>query len=1091
MSAIMAFSRCFTQPVMARGYDYYRRNSVHIASGTDIDVHAQVQGENLYEIQIRREEDQVQVYCDCPYFIDQAKPCKHLWATVLKAVEMGHLQDVVPPRGLKELDMNALLVPMEEDFRTSVFVDEATAQNHKKQSQPEVSPWPRKLESLLSASGVEWSPKIRWVEEAEILYLWTPPEHHSRQASELIFRLCMREPRKTGGWKVPQPLHVRREEIAQLPDAVDRELLAMIAGGRQEYGHYDLQSSITVQQPLAGILVPRILATGRCYLSASMRDLPQQPLRWDGGDAWDLVTHLDEKDAKNLFLEGYFQRGEERLPISSVLSLYKSGFLVTPGFVAKTNSASLQPWIAMLQEEPGIDIPREHLSAFLQQMMRSRSAPQLKIAQSLGIENQTLAPTMLLRIDAPRPRITMEPLHAQLLFAYGGQLMDEEEKSTGAYDEETRCWMLRDSEAEQRARAVLMELGAEPVAKSWQEKAGWRIAAGRFADVVHGLMGAQWRVLIAGKTVRAALSQSARVSSGVDWFDLSGKVDYGEETTADLPQLLAALKRGEKMIELKDGSFGLLPEAWLQRFAMLGAMGTVRDTGIRFARPQAVLLDALLATQPAIDCDAAFRQTRQRLKRFEKIQPVAQPAGFRGTLRDYQRDGLAWMQFLAEFSFGGCLADDMGLGKTAQVLALLEKRRFLRQRAKVQKPSLVVVPRSLVFNWQQEAARFTPKLRVLDYSGNDRTTKNFDEHDLILTTYGTLRRDVETLGKMEFDYVILDEAQAIKNAQTDSARSVRLLQADHRLALSGTPVENHLGELWSIFAFLNPGFAGTSRLLQQFAGLKKDADEVTWKMLSHALRPFILRRTKQAVARDLPQRTEQTIYFHLEPRERKYYDQLRQHYRQSLLPKISKNGMAKNKIQVLEALLRLRQAACHPGLIDLAYGHRSSSKLDVLFEQLRDVMSEGHKALVFSQFTSLLALVRKRLDVDGVDYEYLDGKTRDRQAHVARFQTEAHCGLFLISLKAGGVGLNLTAADYVFILDPWWNPAAEAQAIDRTHRIGQTRQIFAYRLIARNTVEEKILALQKSKRQLADAILGASGSMMKDLGREEIEMLLS
>jgi len=361
---------------------------------------------------------------------------------------------------------------------------------------------------------------------------------------------------------------------------------------------------------------------------------------------------------------------------------------------------------------------------------------------------------------------------------------------------------------------------------------------------------------------------------------------------------------------------------------------------------------------------------------------------------------------------------------------------------------------------------------------------------LVITTYGTLRRDVAFLRELEFDYVVLDESQAIKNATSESAKASRLLRGRNRLALSGTPVENHLGELWSLFEFLNPGMLGVASVFRAFQGSLRNPDPEARHLLARALRPFILRRTKAQVAPELPCRTEQTLYCELEPEQRFVYNELRDHYRRSLLTAISRDGIARTKIDILEALLRLRQAACHPGLLDAARRGDSSAKLDALIPNLEEVLDEGHKALVFSQFTSMLAIVRERLDRKGIPYEYLDGATRDRAARVERFQNDAECRLFLISLKAGGVGLNLTAAEYVFLLDPWWNPAVEAQAIDRTHRIGQTRPVFAYRLIARDTVEEKVLELQETKRALADAILGGE-SLLADLGREDLEMLLS
>jgi SNF2 family DNA or RNA helicase len=563
-------------------------------------------------------------------------------------------------------------------------------------------------------------------------------------------------------------------------------------------------------------------------------------------------------------------------------------------------------------------------------------------------------------------------------------------------------------------------------------------------------------------------------------------VDYGDGASASLPKLLAALRRGETMVELGDGSFGLLPEEWLARFAPLAGLGSKEEDHLRFQANQAGLLDALLAAQPEVKVDEVFEQARGRLRNFRGVTMPEQPAGFQGKLRDYQREGLGWMEFLREFGFGGCLADDMGVGKTAQVLGVLDARR-----AEGKGTSLVVAPRSLIFNWREEAARFTPQLQVLDYTGIARDAAQIAQHNLVLTTYGTMLRDITRLSEIDFDYVVLDEAQAVKNAATVSAKAVRLLRGAHRLALSGTPVENHLGELWSLFEFLNPGMLGEAKVLKMAGGLGRNPSEEARVLLSQALRPFILRRTKMQVARELPAKTEQTIFCELDEPQRKLYDDLRRHYRETLLRKVEEQGFGKSKMHVLEALLRLRQAACHPGLLDAKRGKENSAKLDTLIAQLDAVREEGHKALVFSQFTSLLKIVRSRLDEQKVRYEYLDGSTRDRQARVENFQNNPDCDLFLISLKAGGLGLNLTAAEYVFLLDPWWNPAVEAQAVDRAHRIGQTRPVFAYRLIAKDTVEEKVLELQKSKRDLADAILNADNSLIRDLKKEDLELLLS
>jgi len=365
---------------------------------------------------------------------------------------------------------------------------------------------------------------------------------------------------------------------------------------------------------------------------------------------------------------------------------------------------------------------------------------------------------------------------------------------------------------------------------------------------------------------------------------------------------------------------------------------------------------------------------------------------------------LGWFAFLRRFGFGGCLADEMGLGKTVMVLAALEARRLERQTdGTPHRPSLIVVPRSLVFNWLQEAARFAPGLRMLDATGG-RRGEAFDtlgEHDVVVVTYGTLRRDIGRLKDITFDYAILDEAQAIKNARTAAARSARLLKASHRLALSGTPVENHLGELWSLFEFLNPGMLGSATAFTGARTVDGLDDEEMLTIVGRGLRPFILRRTKEQVASELPPRTEQTLFCDLEPAQRALYDELRAHYHTRLLGKgATGDGTQQSAIHVLEALLRLRQAACHPGLVDEARAKDPSAKLDMLLPRLQELVEDGRKVLVFSQFTSLLALLRDRLDASGLTYEYLDGRTRNRAARVERFQ-QGPCPLFLISLKAG------------------------------------------------------------------------------------------
>ncbi len=647
-------------------------------------------------------------------------------------------------------------------------------------------------------------------------------------------------------------------------------------------------------------------------------------------------------------------------------------------------------------------------------------------------------------------------------------------------------------------------------------------------NIVSELLAHGWGVTADQRVVRQSGPARLSVSSGIDWFELRGSVKFETENGTEeiaLPQLLAAARTGRTMIQLSDGSHGLLPDEWLNEHGLLTTIGELQDDHLRFKSNQAAILDGLLRKQELVSVDEAFAQARQKLREFDGIKPLETTENFHGELRPYQAEALGWFDFLRQFGMGGILADDMGLGKTVQVLALLASRVWLRKQQEQasgipKQPVLIVAPRSVVFNWIDEAERFTPELRVLAYAGNEREKlrEQFKDHDLIVTSFGLMRRDITELRNCPFDYVVLDEAQAIKNPSSQSAKAARLLNTQHRLALTGTPVENHLGDLWSIFEFLNPGFLGSSLRFGQLVrgdtgsksaakptmsnrGVEKPKTNVA-NQIADALRPFILRRTKKQVLKDLPDKTEQTIVCEMEPQQRKLYDELRLHYRNSLLG--SKSGLPTDgsegstpasgggsAMMVLEALLRLRQASCHPGLIDPNRRGEPSAKLEALIEMVLELAEEGHKALIFSQFVEMLSIVRSRLEEHGIVYEYLDGQTRDRKRRVQRFQDDPDCPVFLISLKAGGLGLNLTAAEYVFILDPWWNPAVEQQAIDRTHRIGQTRHVFAYRMICQNTVEQRIAELQDRKRQLADAIVGGDQSPLRNLSREDLERLLS
>ncbi len=571
-----------------------------------------------------------------------------------------------------------------------------------------------------------------------------------------------------------------------------------------------------------------------------------------------------------------------------------------------------------------------------------------------------------------------------------------------------------------------------------------------------------------------------RQGEGGWYLDVSFNVDDSSNRGADPQTVLAAWSARRSVVPLLDGGYAPLPKDWLRRHgALLRELLDGRDASGKVQRTATAALVELLEETDG-DVPPELRRLRAWLEGGEGLPDAPLPAGLRAELRPYQRAGFQWMRFLREMDLSGILADDMGLGKTVQALAAILDAGG---------SSLVVAPTSVVQNWVAEAARFTPDLRVNLYHGPGRSLDG--EADLTITTYALLRLDLDLLKQKRWTYVILDEAQTIKNPASQTARAACALNAQHRLALTGTPVENRLEELWSLFRFLMPGLLGTLRTFKErFVRPIENGDAKARRALRARVRPYVLRRMKAQVATELPPLTEQVLRCELSPAQRQLYDTVRLAAREDVQRALRVRGTRGATFQVLEALLRMRQACCDPALLPGHYDDSiGSAKLDRLEDLLVEVVLEEHKALVFSQWTSLLDRVEPRLRKLGIAWVRLDGATRDRQQVIERFQAEDGPPVFLLSLKAGGTGLNLTAADYVIHLDPWWNPAVEQQATDRAHRIGQTKPVVSYKLIARGTVEERILELQASKKDLADAALGSEGGFLKALDADELRAL--
>jgi superfamily II DNA or RNA helicase len=583
-------------------------------------------------------------------------------------------------------------------------------------------------------------------------------------------------------------------------------------------------------------------------------------------------------------------------------------------------------------------------------------------------------------------------------------------------------------------------------------------------------------------------------------FEFDLQAITGSGAVLSFGQVIESIFKNKNYLKLESGMFVRLPVATL--LAVLKGAGASKGP----VRPlyQALPIAHLLETQGIeIEASEGFKAFIQKLRNFKELEPMPVPDSFVGTLREYQREGFNWLSFLREYGLAGILADDMGLGKTIQALVLLLEHHK-KTSGKKRIPSLVVAPTSVVYNWMAEADKFSPKLSKALFLGRERgelmqrLKKNAANlPDVIFTTYGIIRRDYEQLKDIQFDFLILDEAQNIKNPESVGAVASKSLKALHRICLSGTPVENRLKELWSLFDFLMPDFLGTYREFNDnFERPIADlGSEEAGQKLRKIVHPFIMRRLKSQVEKELPPRTDIISKCEMEDEQRSLYLSVLDECRQKVFGEIASRGLGRSQISVLAALLRLRQVCCDPRLLK----HREektappSAKLSALIEMVSEIVDNGHKILIFSQFVEMLTLIRGELERQKYTYEYIDGQVsaKDRLDRVNHFNDDDSIPIFLISLKAGGTGLNLTGADYVIHYDPWWNPAVENQATDRAHRIGQTRHVFNYKLITHGTVEEKILSLQEKKKALADLVIGGDDAIAKELTREDLEFLFS
>lgn len=1058
--------RQFPRPVLGRGRQYFQSGSVSDPTmmGDAFSLTVIGQGER-YSIWIDFSQaasaGSMEVKCSCPYF-DSSGVCKHLWASIIK-LERSGLSPKVGGSGVLRL-LREGGRPANRGAGTSkpTFGPAPTTQYEP------TSAWIERLDQIQGKSG-------RTAIAGNMLAAFVINAAETASSGKLVLDYWCRRREHGRNMGPLRPDRAPDRDLQLLADPRDQEVISLLmrTGNPKSVQSFGRQCTrFTVDPVVETQILTTLSGSGNAFLSRSPNGSPDnadRPLRMDRSKPWETELMIEDM-ATRYRLSGVLKRDQETKAVTEPIGVLSSGLLLFGEQIGRLAEPRHARWIKNLRQGE-FSVPRDQVDIFVKRILTDTNAPPVTWPDGLEWKRSVIQPIpqgvfLPLGNDPSTGRMTLT-----VSFDYAGHIIALSDSSESVVDVEKQQVYVRNREFEEETLTQALEILRDP---------SGAIPMNDLQRSATELSQNGWNIMIEGQRVILAEDFALNVTSTTDWFDVSLSASFAGNPFRK-EEILAALESKNSTVRLKDGSIGFLPEEWIARYATLRGLGdsSSEPGSLRFEKSQGLLLNAALGDEDDVKGDKGFESFRKKILKYDLTRTAKAPTGFKGKLRNYQKEGLTWLTFLKDFESGGVLADDMGLGKTIQMLA------FLLSRQKESKlPCLVVAPKSLVFNWIDEAKKFAPTLKVVRYVGEGRKklAQEIGDADLLVTTYGTLRADIEKLREQEFDVAIVDEAQFIKNPKSQAAIAVKQLRAKHRLALTGTPIENSIQDLLSILEFTNPG------LLRFPAGA--DAPKDVEAALARLLRPFMLRRTKEAVLTELPDKSEQVLFCEMSPDEAEYYNVIRERYRESIETSIAENGLAKSKLHVLEALLRLRQAACHAGLIDDAKLGVPSAKLELLVDQVKEVISEKHKVLVFSQFTSLLSIVKTALDAEGIKYEYLDGQTQDRKSPVDRFQAEGGAPVFLVSLKAGGTGLNLTAADYVFILDPWWNPAVEAQAIGRAHRMGQKQKVFAYRLVARGTVEEKILELQKKKKDLAESIVSEDTDFMKKLSKEDLAKLL-
>ncbi|WP_051305062.1 DEAD/DEAH box helicase [Chitinilyticum litopenaei] len=1056
---------------VARGRDYHQQRRVTLQSLKEDGVDALVRGSAMYSVYVDFRHGQVvRSECNCPVGVG----CKHIVATLLTVID--HL-------------------PADPQEAARRAAQEEARQLHIAQA------W---LQGFAPPEYGKAAPR----QDEQLRYVLTAPLAHGLRVLRLEAQVQYRL--KSGRWSTPKRPNIDRIlSNYDVPDYVRPEDIVLFHLLRASAPRYYYQDPLRepLSEQLGLLIVQALLQTGRCTVGSS--DGP--PLAW--GESRELQIEW-QNGKKGIAPRLIVEKGCELIPFDRPVWINEA-----TGECGELRSTMGSEQLRALLQAP--ELPPQQWLSLAGKLPKAWQKTGLRLP---GVVSEHLldglVPVPLLHIarlpDGAGDGLLLEPAFAYAdhrIPPYPQQALHELpdgrllQRELAAED----AWLAEVPGTPAMLHRPLVERfaigGAEQVITRPDD------LPDLFQRIVPALRAAGWRIAVdrdAEITISDAEGWWAELDDedGNDWFGVDLGVLVDGERLSLLPLLVEAIRKAPADYQLAklaetdtlllpagEGRFLRLPTERLR--PILQTLTELFDADFDADRP--VRLPASHAARLTELGDWAWsggertRALAQKLADFAGITPQAAPAGFAATLRAYQQQGLGWLQFLREYGFNGILADDMGLGKTVQTLAHIATEKAA---GRLDRPCLVVAPTSLMFNWQREAAAFAPALRVLLLHGNARHERfaQIAGHDLVLTTYPLLPRDAEVLQEQAWHLLILDEAQAIKNPKAQAAGIVRDLTVRHRLCLTGTPMENHLGELWALFDFLMPGFLGRDRQFNSLfrTPIEKQGDAERRQQLSRRVAPFLLRRTKEQVATELPPKTEIIRVAELQGAQRDLYETVRLALSEKVRQEVESKGFKRSQIVILDALLKLREVCCDPRLVNLAQAKKvkHSAKLDMLLALLPELLEEGRRILLFSQFTRMLGLIEDELKARQIAYVKLTGQTRDRATPVERFQN-GEVPVFLISLKAGGVGLNLTAADTVIHYDPWWNPAVEDQATDRAYRIGQDKPVFVYKLVCAGSVEEKMQLMKDRKKALAAGVYGETGEKAALLQADDLSALFA